>query len=89
MSDLCMKEHTSWAGVEENTFRYTGNDDPTAAEGLNGLRTKDKIKRKTHTGSIRNTHQTWLKKGRHIDSMAYPSWAVAEAMFVVGGPLII
>jgi hypothetical protein len=37
--------------------RYTGNDDPTAAEGFNGLRTKDKIKRKTNFNT-RFTHQT-------------------------------
>jgi hypothetical protein len=37
--------------------RYTGNDDPTAAEGFNGLRTKDNIIRKTHMGT-QYTHQT-------------------------------
>jgi len=41
--------------------RYTGNDDPTDAEGFNGLRTKDKIIRKTHMGT-QYTHQTILKK---------------------------
>jgi len=41
--------------------RYTGNDDPTDAEGFNGLRTKDKIIRKTHMGT-QSTHQTIFKK---------------------------
>jgi hypothetical protein len=43
LSLICIwKAHTNWAGVEENMVRYNGNDDPTDAEGFNGLRTKDK-----------------------------------------------
>jgi hypothetical protein len=36
-------------------FRYTGNDDPTAAEGFNGLRTKDNIKRENPHEHTRHT----------------------------------
>ena len=53
------EEHTNWVGiVEENMVRYIGNDDPTAAEGFNGLGTKDKYKRqqKPHMGT-QNTHE--------------------------------
>ena len=35
--------------------RYNGNDDPTDAEGFNGLRTKDKKPIWAHQ---KNTHQT-------------------------------
>ena len=35
--------------------RYNGNDDPTDAEGFNGLRTKDKKPIWAHQ---ENTHQT-------------------------------
>jgi len=38
--------------------RYNGNDDPTDAEGFNGLRTKDKIRRKTHIWA----HKTHIKQ---------------------------
>ncbi len=39
--------------------RYTGNDDPTVAEGFNGLRTKDKIIRKQnpHGHTIQTSKQ--------------------------------
>jgi hypothetical protein len=36
-------EHTNWAQSEEKIGRYADNDDPSAAEGINGLRTKDMI----------------------------------------------
>jgi hypothetical protein len=67
--------------------RYTGNDDPTAAEGFNGLRTKDKIIRKTHMGT-QYTHQTIWKKWEILFWFSTYIWAVAEVIFV-GGPLII
>ncbi len=40
--------------------RYTGNDDPPAAEGFNGLRTNDMIIRKTEPTWAHKTHD----KGR-------------------------
>jgi hypothetical protein len=42
MGEKCI-EHTNWAQSEEKIGRYADNDDSSAAEGINGLRTKDMV----------------------------------------------